>query len=362
MRALAAPDRRGAGSGAVLLDALVALLVMSLMVTALLQAEGQLQRLGETARRRGEAMQVAQQALERLRGPSAAASAPLAPATAGYALSLASSAPAGADAGGAWRDLGVQVRWTDSGGAGRQLRLATHAPPLEALHEAAAALAPQDEVIARPFARSTGVPPDARTLGEGRSLWQPAAPAALSWVLDDASGMVTARCGQAIADPRCEPLLGRALSGHVRFSLAAPPQADGPSDPPLDLALVLDLDRHAGETAECIASPTGLGAERVVRYGCVVGAVPPEGWSGQLRIVPQGWHIGPGAGDLRVCRYSTDLDRSGAIDRNDEHPARYRDVRGTLSQQNFLVIRGDQRCSDATTHNGAPPDLAPHQP
>lgn len=362
MRPLAAPDSRGAGSGAVLLDALVALLVMSLMVSALLQAEGRLQRLGETARRRGEAMQVAQQALERLRGPSAATSSPLPPAAAGYAVSTTSTAPAGVSDGGGWRDLGVQVRWTDSGGAGRQLLLATHAPQPEALHEAAAALAPQDEVIARPFARSTGVPPDARTLGEGRSLWQPAAPAALSWVVDDASGMVAARCGNATADHRCEPLLGRALSGHVRFSLAAPPRADGPSDPPLDLALALDLDRHADETAECVASPAGLGGERVVRYGCVVGAVPPEGWSGQLRVVPRGWRIGPDAGNLRVCRYSADLDRSGAIDRNDEHPARYRDVRGTLLQQNFLVIRGDQRCAEATTHNGAPPDLAPHQP
>jgi hypothetical protein len=45
-----------------------------------------------------------------------------------------------------------------------------------------------------------------------------------------------------------------------------------------------------------------------------------------------------------VCRYVNDIDGSGAIDRNDEHPSVYRGVDGPLQQQNFLVIRGDLTC------------------
>lgn len=365
-RAGRAPARRHTATGSALLDVLVALLVLSLMATSLLQAEAQLRRLAEVARRRGEATQIAQQALEHLREPAPAANAgagvPPPPAAAGYVVTAASAPASGAIDAAPWRELGVQVRWADPGGTARHLQLATRAPPPEALHDAAAALAPQDEVIARPFARSTGVPATARPYREGRSLWRPAPTGDVSWLVDDASGMVTARCGNASADPRCEPMLGRAVSGHVRFSLDVPPKAEGPADPPRDLALALELDLRAGETAECVASAAGLGAEQLVRYGCVVGGVPPEGWSGRLVIVPRGWRLGAQASDHRICRYSADLDHSGAIDRNEEHPARYHAVRGTLSQQNFLVIRGDQRCSEATTHNGAPPELAAHQP
>ena len=65
-----------------------------------------------------------------------------------------------------------------------------------------------------------------------------------------------------------------------------------------------------------------------------------------------------------------DADLSGAIDRNDEHPAVYRDVDSTLRQQNFLVIRGDQSCPDdtapritpQTTPESSPTRTAAHQP
>ena len=95
-------------------------------------------------------------------------------------------------------------------------------------------------------------------------------------------------------------------------------------------------------------------AERYVAYHCVV--VPPPGigrWSGRSDLVPSGWSIGPGAAEWRVCRRSRDLDGSGAVDGNAEHPAIYQNVAGPLRHQNFLVVRGNETC---------PSGLEPHQP
>jgi len=64
--------------------------------------------------------------------------------------------------------------------------------------------------------------------------------------------------------------------------------------------------------------------------------------------VPSGWTIGTGASDQRVCRYSSDLDASGAIDANLEHPASYTNVDASLANQNFLVIKGSEACPSGT--------------
>jgi hypothetical protein len=74
--------------------------------------------------------------------------------------------------------------------------------------------------------------------------------------------------------------------------------------------------------------------------------------------------VGPHRTDKQICRFSTDLDASGAVDRNEEHPDRYAFVTEPLTQQNFLVVRGDQRCphSGPPPHNDASVDTVPHLP
>jgi hypothetical protein len=55
---------------------------------------------------------------------------------------------------------------------------------------------------------------------------------------------------------------------------------------------------------------------------------------------------------------------SGAIDANIEHPADYRDVSGSLREQNFLVVRGSQACPAAPDGGVLTASLntLPHQP
>ena len=57
-----------------------------------------------------------------------------------------------------------------------------------------------------------------------------------------------------------------------------------------------------------------------------------------------GWTIGTGAAQWRVCRHTSDLDGSGALDSNLEHPASYTSVDSSLANQNFLVVNGAAAC------------------
>ena len=79
-------------------------------------------------------------------------------------------------------------------------------------------------------------------------------------------------------------------------------------------------------------------------YHCVVTPLPSGSWSGRTTLVPSGWTLGTAATDWRVCRYSADLDRSGAVDTNLEHPGDYSAVDAALANQNFLVVKGSEAC------------------
>lgn len=103
------------------------------------------------------------------------------------------------------------------------------------------------------------------------------------------------------------------------------------------------------------ATPSSLGlgtwvetGDRHVAYHCVVYPLASGLWSRRTTLAPAGWTLGSGPDDRRVCRYTSDLDGSGAIDTNAEHPAAYANVDGPLAHQNFLVIKGSETCPTGT--------------
>jgi Tfp pilus assembly protein PilV len=109
--------------------------------------------------------------------------------------------------------------------------------------------------------------------------------------------------------------------------------------------------------AEGAPIPSGYSGQPIstfVSYACVVtptsvsGGIPE--WWGRLDLVTDGsWTIGAATGQYRVCRYSADYNGNGILS-NSEHPSIYRQVTGTLDNQNFVVIRGTASC---------PTDVAP---
>jgi hypothetical protein len=361
-RCFTAPPAARAAAGAALLEALFALLLVSLLSAALLDQQGVLRDTRTAARQRIDALQLARREFDRLRSPAASSPAATTPSPFELSHSEQSEVPETSETP-ALRDLSVVVNWRHPAGGLHRVQLDARVPRVSPVYDAVLGLAPQDIAIARPLGRAPDIPFESISTTPDRSLWQPGGPGAAGWVFGDADGAIVARCNAAPSG--CEAASGTLLSGHLRFSASAPPDPATPGDPLLPLGVVVALDGPPARTVRCTIQPVATAGARFVRYSCVVPDPPAAGWSGRVEIEPLGWSVGTRAGSQRVCRYSADLDASGAIDRNDEHPARYTAVHGALRQQNYLVVRGDQPCPDGSaiaTHNDALLDTVQHQP
>lgn len=312
------------------------------------------------------------------------------------------------------RALRHRLDWTDAQGRPRRAWLDQW---LAAIDPAAAALSPvfdRTELgFASPAARAAGLPADARDLGDRGLVWRPLPGQSTVWRLDPVSGEVTARCeaDPALADDAlgaaellaCERVRGLPLAGRVRFATRSVSPGAAQARDPRDPVAALDLCLHEGDGL-CLGAPrvqclddapprgapapagstapappsgadggtgTGTGSDGgtgpdgpAVRYACLIlGRGEPPRWSGRLDLSPLGWTLGPLPGQFRVCRYSADHDGDGRIGAA-EHPAAWRDVGVPLTQQNFLVVRGEATCPTAPPSPDNPRDAGtvPHQP
>jgi Tfp pilus assembly protein PilV len=401
MRHFAIDRQHGIG----LLEALIAVLVLCAGVLAAVRLEPELRRQADLARQRSEALRLAQEDLERQRGYAMLAETPGMTAYADIvAVRREIDLPAANtvyglerevehDATPGARQVTVTVAWTDRSGAAQQVRLASLIAGVDPALSGSLGLAHRGIGVRGLYGRAASIPIAAKDLGDGRSALKPVEGGLSAIVFDNRNGAVVATC--AVAGDRttpnlsasdlsgCTSLNGMWLAGEIRFSSTSPPDPAA-NDGPLPLAVALDLEgtppiapwcraeakqtvayeRNGSRHLDAVpldATPASLGltswtptGERYVAYHCVV--VPPMGlarWSGRTELVPSGWSIGAGPAEWRVCRQARDVDGSGAIDTNVEHPAIYQNVAGPLRNQNFLVVRGSETC---------PAGLAAHQP
>ena len=346
--------QRGIG----LIEALLAFAVLAFGLLAVGKLQSHLRLQAEVARQQSTAVRLAQADLERLRSVAALAGSTdgLADASATtedgtrYTIERTVSAIAGLRA----KAVRLNVGWTDASGQPRATTLNTVIAGSDPAHAGTLALPPSGTPVHAPLGRSVHVPIGARDLGDGRSVLKPQATGTLALVFDNASGALIARCvaPATSATPTalqlidCDTTRGLLLSGRVRF---------GAGEPALGVGMVLSLTGGVYAKAPMcgVDAKRSTAGEAYVAYHCAVYPMASGVWSGRLDLQPAGWTVGTGANDWRVCRLAADLDESGAIDRNDEHPADYRLVGSALSQQNFLIVKGPQNCPLATE---------PHQP
>jgi Tfp pilus assembly protein PilV len=413
--------------GATLLEALIAFLVLALGMLAVTRVQANLRLHADIARQRSEAVRLAQEDIEAMRAfatlaasagarsfEAIASASRTVDASSGYASNTRYLVQRRIDAAGTLqaKTAAVTVSWADRSGAAQQVALHSVIAGIDPAFSAALGLARSGVSVKGPFGRSITIPRGAKDLGNGSSAFKPVSGGSIALVFNNSSGLVTGRCtGIAAAtttrDLRtsdlasCDANVGYLLSGTVRFSSASPPDAAQGSDvpPAFTIAIALsgsgypsapDCSVEAMKTVRYTAAgglhieavPIGATAasmglpgwaetgERHAAYHCVVYPLASGQWSGRTTIVPTGWTLGSTAADQRVCRYTTDLDSSGAIDANIEHPASYAGVDGTLANQNFLVVKGSENCPSghATQVAGNNTDVfvdlstAPHQP
>lgn len=358
--------------GISLIEALIALLVLSLGMLTVSQLQGHLRLGSDIARQRTEAVRLGQEDVEALRAYSVLAASGAAQSWAGI-----TSASRSVDASTGYathtrytvareivdnnalaaKTAAVTVHWNDRDGEAQKIVLTTVIAAHDPAHGGVLALAPSGVHAKGASSRSTRVPLFAKDLGDGRSVMKPTSTGTTALVFDNVSGTVTARCtginpATTTRDltptdlTACAAISAQLLSGSVRFSQTAPPDASRGNDAPLALGIALALTGGTYATApECRSEAVQTEAgDRYVAYHCVVLPLASGRWSGRSTVVPSGWALGTTADTRQVCRYSADLDGSGAIDSNEEHPATYSAVDHSLANQNFLVIAGNQTC------------------
>ncbi len=325
--------------GITLVEALIGVMLLSLGLLGALRLQSWLWLNSDVARQRTEAVRLAQQDLEQVRGFADAA------AFQGIA-SQRNEAPRTAtpftldrtvSAEPTLKNSLVAVSWQDRGGATQTVELQTSIAGLPPVYSAALALPSQDKTLSP----RRHLPVGAKRLSEGRSVLKPSSDSSVAWIVNDTTGEVSAECSVPAtlaarditeADlTRCTELTARLLRGYIRFSLSAVPDALHANDAPLALTLT-------PTTARCETEPVRHASERYLAYTCLL----PVDAAEPLRIVPEGWAFGATATTYKACRY---------VHANATAP------------HNYLVIRGDAACPAVQPqHNGVSVATVQHQP
>ena len=394
-----ATKKRFSLKGMALIEALVALLIMAFGMLALVGLQGNLRRSADIAKQRGEATRLAQIEMESLRAYSVLAHPDPANQAAGVLAfadiaTLDPNTDAGDPASNAvftltrtvtpWAQaqsqqtaVRVRVDWLDRGAGAQFVLLDSIISRADPGLSAALTIAPTSLTVQRPAGREPAIPMSAHDLGNDTSVFVPALNDTVAWVFNNLTGTVIGKCTVTLgtlassldaADVAAcsNETYGYLLSGFVRFSLTSPPDSSSANSAAesLDAGLVPDAPSHEcyDDSAQVTAS-----AGMVISYYCIVypNNAIPRTWSGRLNLA--GLALGAGdANQRKVCRYSADYDGNGTIS-NAEHPSNYVLVSGSLSRQNFLVIKATESCPvghgiDATAGHYSNTATAMHQP
>ena len=376
--------------GITLIEALLSFLVFAFGMLGIARLHADLRAHADLARQRTDAARIATEEMERLRAfsmlaPSAgvrsydeiAATSAIALDSDDMPTRYAIDPRVTAIAGDQASAVTLTVRWNDRRGDAQHATLTSVIARSDPVLAAALTIASRSMPVRGALGRSAHVPLFAKDLGNGHSAFKPIETGTIAFVQDNLTGLVAARCtGLAstlttatltAADlTACDPIVGLLLSGTVRFTGTLPADPSNANGPPLPFDIVLTLSGGSYTQAPaCFTRPVEADGDRRSLYHCVVYPLANGRWSGRSTLAPLGWHIGTAADEYRVCRYSSDLDGSGAIDRNLEHPADYTNVDAALAQQNFLVIAGGDDCPAAAVEAAeavSTLDTVQHQP
>lgn len=322
--------------GITLIEALIGVLLLSLGLLSALRMQSWLRQNGEVAHQRTEAVRLAQQDMEQVRGFTNAAlfdaiASQRSDANHPFALHRT------VWANPALKNSLVTVTWQDRAGAAQTVQLNSSINGLPPVYSASLALPSQDKTLSP----RRHLPPAAKRLSEGRSVLKPSSNSSVAWIIHAATGEVSAECtvpatlaARDITEAdlvRCTELTARLLRGYIRFSLGPTPDPHNANDAPLALTL-------APATARCETESVRQAGERYLAYTCLL----PVGAAEPLRIVPEGWAFGATAATYKACRHVHAI---------------------ANAPHNYLVIRGDAACpGPQPQHNGTSVATVQYQP
>lgn len=267
------PSRHLRQRGVTLIEALVALLVMSFGMLALVGLMSNLRLGADVAKQRSEAMRIARAALADARDYSELTPTATTPASAKVFQALTSQAAYDVtppdsnttysvtrtvlplDTSGRGVSVRINVSWLDRAGTvdsnGTPIRqfvnLDTVVARVDPMFRAVVGYAPQNGRIADGSGRNPAIPAAAKKLDKDYSAFRPSSLGSTIWVFNNFTGVVVGKCSIPVGTPvssltssdvaSCNNnTVGYLLSGTVRFSNT------NPANPTLPEATALRLD------------------------------------------------------------------------------------------------------------------------
>jgi len=357
--------------GVTLIEALVALLVMSFGMLALVGLMSNLRRGADLAKQRSEAMRIARAELTTMRTFSQLTKTAATPATATtYSDNIVSHGPdprTPPDSNTTYnvqsfvtplpddsaRQVRVTVSWTDRAGDAQFVNLDTVIAAVDPFFNVVVGFTPPAGPVTQPSNRHPAIPTGAKKLNDQISAFYPDRASNLIWVFNNLTGVITGKCTNAAGvlqsalvaadvDSCNNNTVGYLLSGIIRFSYTDPPNPTSPGGTAIPLgpmALVsgiyylprldgqgapvfsggnLVLDSFAATPPspppDCFhdAPSVAPSAQPFVTYNCIVYPdAATNAWSGKLILT--GLSLGMTAADYRVCRYSADYNGNGSM-------------------------------------------------
>lgn len=356
--------RRRAAFGTSLVEAVVALAVMAFGMLAVVGIQSTLRLNADVAKQRSEAVRIAQEAMEAARS-FGAIEAPAAGQTAYADLdTIAGQAVNGYTTNTTFtltrsvttqttpprKELSVRVAWTDRNGEAQAVELnsivGANDPRLSLLLTAR----PNGIPPRQPLGRHEAIPSQAVDIGGGRSALPPPGGGGSSfWVIDNVTGVITSVCTYPddssflVSPDNCVDQPSYLISGYVRFSFGATPDAAAPTDTQIPLGMVALATDIAYANGECRVAPVSDPPSTYTRYFCRVPQGADSTWTGTtLLAAPL---------DLSLydsCRYI------GSGTGNAAHPQVYVHLDRSLGNQNFLVVEQDVACPSGTAAHQPP--------
>jgi hypothetical protein len=392
--------------GVSLVEALVALAVMSIGMLALVGVQSTMRLNSDLAKQRTEATRIASEEIELVRSFT---SMDVVNGQPGVSYDEIVSrvieryqAPDGIGntsyrvvrnvtdlPGSAQKVVSVRVQWVDR----------TNQPQTVTLDSAISGAAPtlgamlvvpyRDSAVSRKQGRHISIPEGAVDLGDGYSRFQPPGSTGLGWYFNNLTGVLRV-CAAGVVNYTTCPL-ATLVSGAVQFHIAADTtaaNAESPQGPVSALAPgpgAMSLVDGVGTNLAASCYATTQSTQTV--YYCAMSTSDASGWGGQLNPVPvdaggTALPFGVLASSYKSCRFTTDLptvedtatvateaDPNAEFTLNANHPRKYcmerprnaneasaactgKQVQVNLINQNFLVIRGDQSCPTEQNDNG----------
>lgn len=383
--------------GVSLIEALVALAVMAFGMLGVVGMQASLRNSAEQSKHRSEALRLAQEEIERLRGfdvlanyTAIATAAPVAVQsndTVGYeanteytrtvtlqaAPALPAVTPPPEPLG--MKTVSVVVSWRDRTSTGvvddRSVVLNTTIAGISPELGAGMGAPTNTSPPRRPGGRHISIPPSAVLQSDGTSNFTPPGLTGYFWRFNNSTGLILGLCAVAVppAAPVCTAGPFALLAGFIRFATGGAPTA-AESENPVDLALPVPgpvgvkveyTYPTPAATVTCVVS-TPAATDTFIEYYC---AVPIQDslsldqyWSGQSLVTMPTGQLATAATDVsatqyKVCRYTPDASTDTPAGGNRAHPKVYTRVTESLVNQNFLVIEAGD---GATTPFPCPTD------